>query len=195
LKPVNIFKDDDVKKIINFKPKTMLERRLWVMVCLLLDTGMRSTECTALRVEQVNLDQLTVIVKGKGQKDRFVPISLEMRKILYEWQKKSGVKQGWLFPTRTDTTLSRRNFIRDIGILCKKIGVTDARLSPHTFRHYFAVTFLRKGGDIYSLSRILGHTSVKVTEVYLRSMGIEDLQHEQQRLSPVARFFKKMFSL
>jgi integrase/recombinase XerD len=88
--------------------------------------------------------------------------------------------------------MNRRNFNRDIGRLCHNLGILNAKTSPHTFRHYFAISYLRRGGDIYALSRILGHTSVKVTEVYLRSMGIEDFQAEQQRLSPVSRFFKKL---
>jgi integrase/recombinase XerD len=167
LQPVKIFKDDDAKRIIEFKPRDIYEWRLWVMVCMLLDTGIRSTECTTLRISDVNLDQLTIIVSGKGQKDRFVPISMEMRKIIYQYIKKFKITQGYRFPTERGTAVSRRNFIRDITTFCNKLGIMGARTSPQTFQYYFAVSYLRRDGDIYSLSRILGHTSVKVTEVYL----------------------------
>jgi integrase/recombinase XerD len=99
-----------------------------------------------------------------------------------------------MFPTATGTKVSRRNMIRDSGIFCEHLGIHDARPSPHTFRHYFAISYLQRGGDIYALTRILGHTSVKVTDVYLRSMGIEDFQAEQQRLSPVSPFLKKLMN-
>ena len=88
-----------------------------------------------------------------------------------------------LFSTRTGTQVSKNNVQRDFKVLAAKLGITGVRVSPHTLRHTFAVNFLTSGGDIYLLSRILGHTSVKTTEVYLRSLGVEALQEAQARTS------------
>jgi site-specific recombinase XerD len=68
LKAVKIFKDDEVHRIINYKPNDYCEWRLWVMMCLLLGTGIRSSECTGLTIKDVNMDQLYISVHGKGRR-------------------------------------------------------------------------------------------------------------------------------
>jgi integrase/recombinase XerD len=105
LKPVRIFNDDDVRRIVNYKPHGYGEWRLCVMACLLFDTGIRSSECTHIRVDEINLDQLQLLVHGKGQKDRYVPISMEMRKIIFQYKKKFKVEGGFLLSTRTATAV------------------------------------------------------------------------------------------
>jgi integrase/recombinase XerD len=82
---------------------------------------------------------------------------------------------------------SRRNAYRDLTRLCRSLGITTARVNPHAFRHCFAVTYVRNGGDIYRLSRILGHTSISTTQLYLRSMGLEHLQEGHAKFSPLGR--------
>ena len=79
-----------------------------------------------------------------------------------------------------------RNVYRDLIKLCRKVGITK-RVHPHLTRHSFACHFMRNGGSIYSLSRILGHSSVSTTQTYVRGLGIEDLAEEQARLSPLSR--------
>jgi len=68
-------------------------------------------------------------------------------------------------------------------LICERLGMTGVRCSPHTLRHTFAVSYLRAGGNLFYLSRILGHTSVTTTEKYLQSLGVEDLQAVHDRLS------------
>ena len=67
--------------------------------------------------------------------------------------------------------------------MCGKAGITGVRCSWHTLRHTFAVSYLRKGGNLYYLQRIMGHTPISTTERYLRSLGIEDLQKVHDGLS------------
>jgi integrase/recombinase XerD len=71
--------------------------------------------------------------------------------------------------------------------MCTCVGVSDVRCSFHTLRHTFAVNYLRKGGNLYYLQRILGHSSITTTERYLRSLGIEDLQKVHDGLSLLSR--------
>jgi site-specific recombinase XerC len=87
-----------------------------------------------------------------------------------------SLRSGSKSCTRTGTALSVRNSERDFKVLCGKAGITGVRRSWHTLRHSFAVNYLRAGGNLYYLQRILGQFSITSTERYLRSLGIADLQ-------------------
>jgi site-specific recombinase XerD len=109
-----------------------------------------------------------------------VPFSLELRKLLFRYEQviaKALVneRRTLVFATRAGLRLSYRNCHRDIQKLCKQVGIEGQHVHPHAFRHAFACSYVRQGGDIYRLSRILGHASISTTQLYLRSMGIEHL--------------------
>jgi len=130
------FSPAQVARRIQFKPRRVAEQRAHTLVCLLFDTGLRISEALVLRREDVDLDNVLLKVNGKGAKQRVVPFSLEMRKILFRWmQRHSGTL---VFTTRTGTALTKRNAQRDIRLLAAKLGITGVRISPHTFRHTFA---------------------------------------------------------
>jgi len=76
------------------------------------------------------------------------------------------------------------NAYRALTVFCRSLGIT-AKVNPHAFRHCFAVTYIRRGGDIYRLSRLLGHASISTTQIYLRSMGIEHLREAHDSFSPL----------
>jgi site-specific recombinase XerD len=139
-----------------------------------------------LERSNVDLHQLILRVRGKGNRERLVPISLECRARLYRWMKSPVKRLGSLvFCTRTGHRLSARNVYRDIKTLCQQAGVVGPHVHPHAFRHCFAVTYIRNGGDIYRLSRILGHASTTITQIYLRSMGIDVISEGHHRLTPL----------
>jgi integrase len=77
--------------------------------------------------------------------------------------------------------------LRDLKLLGRWLDMTGVRVSFHTFQRTFAVNYLRAGGNLYYLSRILGHTSVKTTERYLGSLGVEDLRAVHDKLSLLTR--------
>lgn len=136
-------------------------------------------------MSNTDLDNLVIKVRGKGDKERLLPISVEMRKILCVYLSRHRFKvRDYLFPTREGNRLEYHNALRDIKELCGRLGIEGVRLSPHGFRHYYSVNYMRRGGETYRLSRILGHTSVKTTEIYLQSMGVETISTGQQ-LSPL----------
>ncbi len=183
------FADRDIRLILTFRPKRFTEFRLWTLIQLLIDTGVRIDEALTLRTENVRLDDCVFEVLGKGSKRRLVPFSLELRKTLYRFMQlkaKRAIRPDLLFCTFDGFQLSYRNTHRDILTLCTSLGISGPRISPHTFRHYFAVSFMRSGGDIYSLSRILGHESINTTAIYLRSMGIDGLRESRARFSPLS---------
>jgi integrase/recombinase XerD len=175
----------DIRALLLFKPRTVIERRTWTLILLLLDTGVRVSEALNVERSRVNLDAMTLMVFGKGRKERLVPFSLELRKALFRWQTLPREHSSrLLFATRSGLPLTYRNAFRDVQRLCRCVGISKP-VYPHLFRHQFAVTYIRQGGDIYRLSRLLGHTAVTTTQIYLRSMGIEDLRAEQERLTPL----------
>lgn len=172
---------DSVGQILKFTPTGENDRRIHTFICLLLDTGLRLSEGLSLRRDDIDFDNLVLKVKGKGSKYRLVPFSIECRKILFRFAERH--QRPYLFSTRNGTTLTRRNAIRDMATLGKKLGIKGVRFSPHTLRHTFAVNYLRNGGNVFYLQRILGHSTLEMTNRYVRSLGIEDLQAVHSRLS------------
>jgi site-specific recombinase XerD len=172
-KPYTTFSDADLRRIVTHVPKGRARLRAWTLAVVLLDTGVRIAEALSLEREQVDLDGMVLRIFGKGQKVRLVPISTEGRKALFRWLSRTDGR--YVFGTKRGRQWSHRNAYRDVTGICRSLGVVSARVNPHAFRHCFAVSYVRNGGDIYRLSRILGHTSISTTQVYLRSMGLEHL--------------------
>jgi integrase/recombinase XerD len=182
-KVLKVFSDSHIDRLIRFRPKTQLEWRIHTAIMTLTDTGTRVDECLSLTRADVDFDNLLLTVRGKGQKSRLVPFSNELRKLLWKWLKRH--QDDHVFPVRGGGKMGYRSFLQQLKNHCAKLGIEGVRTSPHTFRHHFAIHFLRRGGDLYSLSRILGHTDIKTTQIYLRSMGIEQIRESHTRLSPL----------
>ena len=184
-KPYATFSDADIRRIVTYAPKGWAHLRTWTLAVLLLDTGLRIAEALGLERDGVDLDAMVLRVLGKGQRIRLVPISVEGRKALFRWLSRSEGR--YVLGTKRGRQWSHRNAYRDLTALCRStLGIT-ARVNPHAFRHCFAVSYIRNGGDLYRLSRILGHASISTTQLYLRSMGIEHLQEGHARYSPLGR--------
>jgi len=173
-----------IKALINWKSSTVSGARLHCLVCLLLDTGLRISEALGLTREDLDLDNLVLKVRGKGMKHRLVPISEEMRRLLWRYSQK---RDSLLFLTKYGTPLSPRDVLRDLKKLANRLGITGVRMSPHTLRHTFAVSYLRAGGNLFYLSRILGHADINTTQRYLQSLGVQDLQAVHSKLSLLSR--------
>jgi len=175
---------EQVRRLVKWKPRNEGEKRLQCMIGLLLDTGLRISEALSLTKDRVNLDNLTLIVYGKGQKERVVPMSYEMRRLMYRWLLRHDFPV--VFATRDGGKWSQRNALRD----CKKfgtlLGITGVRMSFHTMRHTFAINYIRNGGDVFRLQRILGHSTLEMTRRYV-NLQTEDLQAVHNRFSPFAQ--------
>jgi integrase/recombinase XerD len=179
------FSRPQVDAFLLFRPKNFSGFRLHSLAALLLDTGVRIDEALGLQRDQLDLENLLVKVKGKGEKHRVVPMSFELRKVLYRWLARHEF--SLVFPTMQGRRLVQRNLLRDLKLVGKKLGMTGVRVSFHTFRHTFAVNYLRAGGNLFYLSKILGHSSVTTTERYLQSLGVDDLQAVHDRLSLLSK--------
>ncbi len=174
------FSLEDVQKIMRWKPADFCGMRLHVFVLLLTDTGCRSGEATALCWAHVDFDNLLLKLHGKGAKDRLVPFSFELRRLLYRWRQFN--QWDIVFPTRQGQFMGRRNELRGVKLLCKRLGIVAPARTIHAFRHTFAVNYLRRGGSVFHLQKVLGHSSLEMTRRYA-NLVTADLSAVHERLS------------
>jgi integrase/recombinase XerD len=179
-KVLETLSQDHIRRVIGFRPKGWYQQRIHTLSCLLLDTGLRIAEALALRREDVDLDNLLVRVHGKGGKQRLVPISLEMRKLLWRWLRE--IPTEMVFSSRRGTRLTQRNIFRTFKNYGSNLHITGVRFSFHTLRHTFAVNYIRNGGDVFRLQRILGHSTLEMTRRYV-NLQTSDLQAVHSKLS------------
>ena len=176
-----------VSMLVNWKPKNFYQRRLHLLVLVLLDTGCRITEALTLHVRDIDLDNLLVTLDGKGRKQRMVPFSFELRKALHRFIADHNRKPDLLlFANRRETGLGRRNVLRDVKLLCRRLGFDPPARTLHSCRHTFAVNYLRKGGSVFHLQKVLGHSSLEMTRRYANLMTA-DLQAVHERVSLLSR--------
>jgi len=171
---------------VNHKPKGFYQRRLHLLVLILLDTGCRISEALDLHVENIDMDNLLLTLNGKGQKQRRVPFSFELRKVLFRYTREFCSQSHMLvLGTRQGCKLGRRVMLRDVKLLSRRLGFAPPSRTLHAFRHTFAVNYLRRGGSVFHLQKVLGHSSLEMTRRYANLMT-EDLQAIHQRVSLLA---------
>src|SRR5262249_13534736 len=151
------FPPSDIQKLLKHKPQSN-HRRTYLLILTLLDAGLRINEALSLQRADVDLDNLLFHVRGKGGKERMTPFSLELRKHL--WKHLSDHPHSLVFCTREGRKLMHRNVLRDVKHLCLKAKVNTPRRLLHSFRHTFAITYLRNGGSVFHLQRALGHSTL-----------------------------------
>jgi integrase/recombinase XerD len=185
-KVISTLAPEQISRLIDFKPHGKSQQRLHTLSCLLLDSGLRIDEALSLRSEDVDLENFLLRVHGKGRKHRVIPISVEMRKLMWRWMKMQPADSGLVFPTRTGTKLNYRNTLGDFKQLGNYLKITGVRFSFHTLRHTFAVNYIRNGGDVFRLQRILGHSTLEMTRRYV-NLQTSDLQAVHSKLSLLSR--------
>jgi len=149
------------------------------ILSVLVDTGIRASELCGLTLDNAFLDPNDAHLKvfGKGKKWREVALGrrslTELRRYITRYRH-GGKDEQHVFLNRYGAPLTVWGLDQLIDRLGEWASITGVRCSPHTFRHTYAVLYLLGGGDIYSLMRLMGHTSVRVTERYLRAMQARD---------------------
>jgi integrase/recombinase XerD len=139
--------------------------RLIALLELLYGSGLRATELVSLDVRAISLDRPFLIVKGKGGKERLVPVSDRARLAVGEWLKLRPAGSSWLFPSGR-THLSRVRLFQIVRDIAGKAGLPPERVSPHVLRHAFATHLLEGGADLRALQTMLGHSDIATTEIY-----------------------------
>lgn len=189
--PKDQLTDSEIKVLFKAYDLTKFhEFRDYTIVNLLLDSGMRLSETLNLTINDVDFVRRTILIPAhitKGKKERVVFYSQTVSKILNSWLRFKDTFQETelLFPTqRTNSVLSAPNFERNFRIIIKRAGIKK-NITPHGLRNNFARRFLLANGDIYTLSRILGHSSVTVTEKMYLDLLKEDLRKQYSKFSPI----------
>ncbi|NRT88562.1 tyrosine-type recombinase/integrase [Clostridium beijerinckii] len=168
------------------------------VINLIFDTGMRLSETLHLTTNDIDLLRRTILIPAdltKGRKDRVVFYSPQMAKLLQRWLKfkDTMIETEILFPTqRTNTFISNPNFERNFRGYLKKAGIKKY-VTPHGLRNQFARRFLLNNGSLVVLSKILGHSSSKVTEQAYLDIMDEDLRKKYQAYSPLANMDKDIY--
>ena len=170
------------------------EYRDCVITELLFDTGMRLGECLLIKEKtDINFAERTIFLPAdntKGKKDRYVFFSVQMATELKRWlQYKDRYKESeYVFCTIKGTVLQERSFESNFSNYGERIGKKE--INPHLLRNNFAKRFLMNGGDIFTLSKILGHSSIKVTEQCYLDLQTEDLKKQYEKHSPLMNLKK-----
>jgi integrase/recombinase XerD len=174
------FSKEDIIKVARWKPRGFCRFRLQVLVLMLADTGCRISELLTLRWDSVDFDNLLVTVVGKGDKQRRIPFSFELRRFLYRFKQQS--KHDLVLCTRRGQSLTVRNVHRAVHGLFEDLGVKTPVRMLHAMRHTFAINYLRAGGNVLFLQRVLGHATLEMTRRYCNVLT-EDLQKVHQKLT------------
>ena len=176
----------NVVNLVGYQGRTFRTRRVHAVVCTVLDTGLRINEVLTVRNEAVNLDDLTIRVMGKGRRERIVPFSTVLRRILVRWFNSLPDNLDnceFAFPTKDGDLMGYRNLHRDYGVMCGELGIARPG-GFHRLRHTFATDYLRHGGNSRYLQMILGHSSITTTEKYTHP-DAESMQLAHTRHSPL----------
>ena len=139
--------------------------RLSALIELLYGSGLRATELVALPRSAIVSDKPFIIVKGKGAKERMVPISNRARQAVGTWLAFVPEKSRFLFPSRAGH-ISRIRLFQIIKALAAEAGLDPAKVSPHVLRHAFATHLLAGGANLRALQAMLGHVDIATTQIY-----------------------------
>ena len=156
---------DELERRTQTEHPKMADVRLYALIELLYGSGLRATEAVSLDVRAISVDRPFVILKGKGDKERLVPISDRARRAVSDWLKIRPVGSNWLFPSGR-AHLSRVRLFQMIKALACDVGLPPERISPHVLRHAFATHLLQGGADLRALQMLLGHADIATTEIY-----------------------------
>jgi integrase/recombinase XerD len=146
--------------------------RLHALVEVLYATGLRVSELVGLPVTVAQRDDRFFMVRGKGNKERMVPLSTKARTAMRAWLAARATVPAladspFLFPAASDSGyLSRQVFARDLKGLAARAGIASARISPHVLRHAFASHLLQNGADLRAVQQLLGHADISTTQIY-----------------------------
>lgn len=161
--------------------------RDYTIMLVFLDSGIRVSELCGLTVENVRDGYLLVF--GKGSKEREVGISgttaRELFKYIHQIRKPHAESEQHLFLSFRGKPLDRKAIWEIIHSAAERAGIKGVRSSPHTARHSFAKEWLVKGGDLASLSRLLGHTDIQTTQIYMKTFQSHEARTQHGKFSPV----------
>tara|TARA_B100001248_G_scaffold257220_1_gene239387 strand:- start:642 stop:1529 length:888 start_codon:yes stop_codon:yes gene_type:complete len=170
-----IISEGDIEKLIleSQKRRTKNSEQIHCIIELLYSTGIRVSELVNLSFESVKNLEDTIIIMGKGGKERVVILTKSSKKALSKWIKTRhslsyAIDSYFLFPVKNRNHISRQNVYNQIKILAKKAGLDPSKIMPHALRHSFASHLLSRGADLRSIQILLGHSNISTTQIYTK---------------------------
>ena len=187
--------EDEIKRLITAAkecsgPKA---RQMTAMLELMYASGLRVSELVSLPENCINFDRRQVFVRGKGSKERVVPVAPAAIQAVFDYleQRDCFIREGrrsiWLFPSKSSRSghISRDTFFKRLKELAVKAGIYPSRVTPHVLRHSFATYLLNHNADLRSVQKMLGHESINTTEIYTHILS-DKLLETVQKLHPLA---------
>jgi len=170
--------------------------RLYCLLEVLYATGLRVSELVSLPLSASRRDARMIVVRGKGNKERLVPLNEASRQAMANYlaaieaqkpvSKKNAAASKWLFPSFGESGhLTRQHFARDLKELAAAAGLAPRLVSPHVLRHAFASHLLHNGADLRIVQTLLGHTDISTTQIYTHVVE-ERLKSLVRDLHPLA---------
>lgn len=169
-------------------------RRMAVMLELMSACGLRVSELVSMSENCINLNKKEVLIRGKGSKERLIPISEKAIEAVLDYYTyrnefiRSGNSSVWLFPSTRSASghVSRQAFFEYLKGIAREAGINRSRISPHVLRHTFATRLLNHDADLRSVQKMLGHEDISTTEIYTHITS-EKLLEKVKRLHPLAQ--------
>jgi integrase/recombinase XerD len=170
--------------------------RLYCLLEVLYATGLRVSELVTLPRAAARQDARMIVVRGKGNKERLVPLNEASRQAMADYlaameaakieKEKHAASSKWLFPSFGESGhLTRQHFARDLKELAAASGLSPRLVSPHVLRHAFASHLLHNGADLRIVQTLLGHTDISTTQIYTHVVE-ERLKSLVRDLHPLA---------
>jgi integrase/recombinase XerD len=169
-------------------PADPLDLRLAALIELLYGSGLRASELVSLPRNAIAPDRPYLILRGKGGRERMVPLSDRARAAVGAWRVHVALDRAWLFPSGR-SHLSRVRLYQLVKALAADAGIPPDRVSPHVLRHAFATHLLEGGADLRALQAMLGHADIATTEIYTHvdASRLVELVNTRHPLSDPAR--------
>lgn len=203
-----VLSEADVEKLLQYAEKEALAlhdrplgelraKRTYALLEVLYATGLRVSELVSLPIVATHKDKRFIIVRGKGDKERMVPLSQKAKLAMsnyLEARLKRGKKyeSQWLFPSSGESGhFTRQAFARDLKSLAGRAGIAVDKISPHVMRHAFASHLLQNGADLRAVQQLLGHADISTTQIYTHVLE-ERLRKLVEEHHPLAKLGNKM---
>jgi site-specific recombinase XerD len=184
-----VLNEQELKRLVEVAKNN---RRDFCILLVLIDTGVRATECCQIEVGDIDLKNRSLLIrKGKGSKSRYVFYSDLTARSINRWLavRPDTYDNALFLSTRTKERLDRSGLLQLIKRLGVRAGIPkEKRCSPHTIRHSFASSYVRGGGSSHSLMLLLGHSSIQMSEKYVHLNSL-DVQQIYKKFSPVQNIF------
>ena len=169
-------------------------QRIAVMIELMYACGLRVSELVSLSEGAINFDKKQLLVRGKGNKERLIPVASSTLSAIDQYLGfrddfvRGARRSIWLFPSKSSKSghITRDAFFKDLKKIALVAGISPDRISPHVLRHSFATHLLQGDADLRSVQKMLGHEDIATTEIYTHIVS-EDLMEKVIKNHPLSR--------